>query len=67
MTRDVWITGVGAVSAAGIGTGRLAVALETGTTALSRDTGVQGWVGNAPEPPATRAARRLDRSARFFL
>ena len=67
MTREVWITGVGVISAAGIGTARLAAALECGVSALSEEPAVQGWTGHAPDPPASRTARRLDRSARFFL
>jgi len=68
MTDTVWVTGIGAVSAAGIG------ATQLGEMLFGGRTGVRPipWLGCmpagvAPTPPRRPAVRHLDRSARFFL
>ncbi len=58
--REVWITGIGAVSAAGVGTGPLRHLIRTGRVA-----GGDGFA--APALPRTPANRRLDRAASMFL
>lgn len=69
MTRpSVWVTGVGAVSAAGLGASALGRMLLEGGTGV-RPIPELGCVpcGRAENPAHRRAARHLDRSARFFL
>ena len=70
MTRPsaVWVTGLGAVSAAGLGAASL------GDLLLQGRTGVRPMprlaclpAGEAETPPRHPAGRHLDRSARFFL
>lgn len=63
--REVWITGVGAVSAAGIGTAPLRALLLEGRSAVCR--GGLGWGTPAPLDVPGRAARRMDRSALLFM
>jgi 3-oxoacyl-(acyl-carrier-protein) synthase len=66
--RAVWVTGIGAVSAAGVGADALAQMLVEGRTGV-RPIPELGCVpcGRAENPARHRAARHLDRSARFFL
>jgi 3-oxoacyl-(acyl-carrier-protein) synthase len=68
MTEAVWVTGIGAVSAAGIGAAQLGELLIQGRTAV-RPIPSLGCMpaGMAPTPPRHGAGRHLDRSARFFL
>ena len=66
-TREVWITGCGAVSAAGSGTAALEAALFADRPLVVLEKGEGPPVGRAPDLPASRQARRLDRSARLFL
>jgi 3-oxoacyl-[acyl-carrier-protein] synthase II len=66
--RGVWVTGLGAVSAAGLGAaalGELLIEGRTGIRPLPELDCVP--VGQAVTPPRHRASRHLDRSARFFL
>lgn len=68
MTHEVWITGMGAVTAAGVGLDPLSTMLHDGTSGVRRAPDLGSLpVGRAPDPSIPRAARRLDRSARFFL
>jgi 3-oxoacyl-[acyl-carrier-protein] synthase II len=66
--RAVWVTGMGAVSAAGLGAaplGEMLIEGRTGVRPLPELDCVP--VGQALTPPRHRASRHLDRSARFFL
>lgn len=66
--RSVWITGLGAMTAAGVGGGTLDERIRAGGTALRRVENLGClWAGAAPDPPRTGLARRLDRAARLFL
>jgi 3-oxoacyl-[acyl-carrier-protein] synthase II len=66
--RAVWVTGIGAVSAAGLGAGALGEMLIEGRTGVRRLSALDRVpVGRAEVPPRHRASRHLDRSARFFL
>lgn len=64
----VWVTGIGAVSAAGLGAAALGDLLVEGRSGV-RPIPELGCVpaGQAETPPRHHAARHLDRSARFFL
>jgi 3-oxoacyl-(acyl-carrier-protein) synthase len=68
MSAGVWVTGIGAVSAAGIGVASLGAVLVLGRSAV-RPIPPLGCrpAGQAPTPPRHPAGRHLDRSARFFL
>jgi 3-oxoacyl-(acyl-carrier-protein) synthase len=68
MKDGVWVTGIGAVSAAGIGVAPLC-ALLVGSRSAVRSIPSLGCrpAGQAPTPPRHPAGRHLDRSARFFL
>jgi len=68
MRDGVWVTGIGAVSAAGIGVAPLGALLFGGRSAV-RPVGSLDCrpAGVAPTPPRHPAGRHLDRSARFFL
>lgn len=65
--REVWITGCGAITAAGIGTRALETALAGERSCVSVDSAGGPPVGRAPDPPPCREGRKLDRSARLFL
>ena len=64
---EVWVTGLGTVSAAGIGTAALRARLEHRETAIA--TGPAGdWpAGRCPALPPHPASRRLARDAQLFL
>jgi len=66
--RDVVVTGVGAVTAVGVGIAALADALEGARSGL-RPLRVLDCLygGEAPTPARSRMARHLDRSASLFL
>jgi len=65
--RRVAITGVGAVSAAGIGASALADLVLDGRSGVHADAALDGLqAGAAPDLPPDRRTRRLDRAARFF-
>jgi 3-oxoacyl-[acyl-carrier-protein] synthase II len=66
-SRAVWVTGCGAVTAAGIGTSALEKALLEEWSCVSVESVGGPPLGRAPDPPPSRAGRKLDRSARFFL
>ena len=62
--RDVWVTGVGAVSGAGVGSQALLELILSGRSALQRIDDIGGqWGARAPTPVLGRTSRRLDRSA----
>jgi 3-oxoacyl-[acyl-carrier-protein] synthase II len=64
----VAITGVGAVSAAGVGARALIDLVLDGRSGVRPDAALGGLpTGAAPEPPPDRRTRRLDRAARFFV
>jgi 3-oxoacyl-[acyl-carrier-protein] synthase II len=66
-TREVWITGCGAISAAGLGVPALANSLMAERSSVSVDRIGGPPVGRSPDPPPFRAGRKLDRSARLFI
>ena len=66
--RAVWITGLGAVTAAGSGAGRLLAALLAERTAVHPLPDLGGLpAGRVAASPQSAATRRLDRSAALFL
>lgn len=65
--REVWITGVGVVSAAGTGRRSLRTVMLAGTSALRYDDALGCAVGRNGDRHRTASSRRLDRSARLFL
>jgi len=66
-TREVWVTGLGVISAAGEGIDALSRALRSSVTAATMPATGEYWLGRAPEASIGREGKRLDRSARFFL
>jgi 3-oxoacyl-[acyl-carrier-protein] synthase II len=63
----VWVTGIGAISAAGLGVESLRSLLRRGATAVEPCASLAGRpAAAAPLPPPAAATRRLDRSARLF-
>jgi 3-oxoacyl-(acyl-carrier-protein) synthase len=65
--RDVWITGVGAVTGAGLGAAALDDLLVTGRSAVKAGGGPDEPAARSPTPPRTPATRRLDRSGLLFF
>ena len=66
-TRRVWVTGIGAITAAGVGKAALLDALQCRRSGV-RSNAIEGLpAGRAPDPPRGGAARRLDRSAALFV
>jgi 3-oxoacyl-[acyl-carrier-protein] synthase II len=66
--RTVWITGLGAVTAAGAGAPILGERMRAGKTALRLvEQSGQHWAGVAPDLLPAGRARRLDRAARMFI
>ena len=64
---EVWVTGIGAVSAAGIGTDALRSLMIRSATAVEPQAELGGRAaGLASTPPPNGWSRRLDRSARLF-
>ena len=64
---EVWVTGIGAVTAAGVGSDPLRSLLRLGATAVRPAATLGGRPAAATIAPApTAATRRLDRSARLF-
>lgn len=67
MTREVWITGVGAVSAAGDGCAALGALIREGRSGVRPLDELSGRPGGACAPrPRCGAERRLDRSGAIF-
>jgi 3-oxoacyl-(acyl-carrier-protein) synthase len=64
--REIWITGLGAVTAAGNGTPALRTLLRERRSAVAALPSSYWSVGRCPTPPRMRAVRLLDRSARLF-
>ena len=68
MEREIWITGLGANTAAGAGTGPLLELLLAGDSAVHPQSDLGGLpAGRAPDPPNAPVTRRLDRSAALFF
>jgi 3-oxoacyl-(acyl-carrier-protein) synthase len=68
MAREIWITGLGANTAAGAGTGPLLELLLAGNSAVHPQSDLGGLpAGRAPDPPNGPVTRRLDRSAAQFF
>lgn len=66
--RAVWVTGVGAISAAGVGSAALLDALQSSRTGVRPSPRLDGLpVGSCPDPPRGRVARHLERSATLFV
>jgi hypothetical protein len=64
MSARVWVTGLGAVTAAGAGTRALRELLLEARTRIVPDPGLDGLeTGHCPDVAPTRATRHLDRSA----
>jgi 3-oxoacyl-[acyl-carrier-protein] synthase II len=63
--REVWVTGLGAVTGAGIGTVPLAELLVEGRSAVRRDEGAAA--ARPPRLPTSRITRRLDPAAALFF
>jgi 3-oxoacyl-(acyl-carrier-protein) synthase len=66
--RDVWITGTGAVTAAGLGAEALEALLLAERSGVAPSDGIGGLaVARCPTPAKTPATRRLDRSGLLFF
>ena len=66
--RMVWVTGLGAVTGAGVGTAPLLDALRAGRSSVRPLPELDGLpAAPAPDPPRDRRARHLERSAALFL
>jgi 3-oxoacyl-[acyl-carrier-protein] synthase II len=66
--RVVWVTGLGAVTGAGVGTAPLLDALRAGRSAVRPLPELDGLLAvPAPDPPRDRRARHLERSAALFF
>ncbi len=66
--RIVWVTGLGAVTGAGVGTAPLLDALRAGRSSVCPLPELDGLpAAPAPDPPRDRRARHLERSAALFL
>lgn len=67
MSGQVWITGAGAISAAGAGVRSLDSLLRAGVSAVRAEAGLDGApAGAAPMLPLARECRHLDRAAALF-
>lgn len=65
--REVWVTGIGAVTAAGLGAGALDELMLAGRSGVGLADGIGGLsAARCPTPPRTPATRRLDRSGLLF-
>ena len=65
--EEIWVTGIGVVSAAGIGVPALAALIADGRGAVGPLPAPSRWSGGAcPTPEASRMTRRLERSALLF-
>jgi len=63
----IWVTGMGVVSAAGIGVPPLRALLASGRSAVGPLAATSPWsAGVCPTPAPDRMTRRLERSARLF-
>jgi 3-oxoacyl-(acyl-carrier-protein) synthase len=66
--RAVWVTGIGAVTASGVGAGALLDALQASRSAVRPLPQLDGLPGGlCPTPPRERATRHLERSAMLFV
>src|SRR6266511_2260638 len=65
--REVWITGIGAVTAAGLGAGPLEALLLEEQSGLEQRVGDGLALGRCPTPPRRPVTRRLDRSSLLFF
>lgn len=67
-SSDVWITGLGAHSAAGAGGAALATALRSGCVLAAPSEDAHGrWVARAADPAVGPLGKRLARSAAHFM
>lgn len=67
-SADVWITGLGAHSAAGAGGAALAAAMTSGAVlAAPSSLAHDRWVARAPDPALGHLGKRLSRSAAMFV
>ncbi len=67
-SREVWVTGLGAVTAAGVGVDSLRSMIVNETSGVQPQPNLGGFpAGRAPDLPRSRASRHLDRSAKLFL
>jgi 3-oxoacyl-[acyl-carrier-protein] synthase II len=65
---EVWITGLGAQTAAGAGAAAMSEALQSGRSLAAPDNALGGrWIARAVDPEVGRAGKRLDRSSQLFL
>ena len=65
--EEVWVTGIGAVSAAGVGVPALRSLLVEGRGAVAPlPAPTRRTAGACPTPPPSRMTRRLERSGRLF-
>ncbi|MEP7325638.1 MAG: beta-ketoacyl synthase N-terminal-like domain-containing protein [Gemmatimonadota bacterium] len=67
MTSEIWITGIGVVSAAGVGIDPLRTLLLEAGSAVRHDASLGFGMGRVEQFQPVHAARRLDRSAQLFL
>ena len=66
--RVVWVTGLGAVTGAGVGAAPLLDALRAGRSCVRPLPELDGLpAARAPDPPRDRRARHLERGAALFL
>jgi len=65
--RDVWITGIGAITAAGLGAAALDDMLLAGRSAVTAGEATVGPAARSPTPARSPATRRLDRSGLLFF
>ena len=64
---EIWVTGMGVVSAAGIGVPALRALITEGRGAVGPLPAPSRWTGGmCPTPGPSRTTRRLERSARLF-
>lgn len=66
--NEVWITGIGAHTAAGAGVASLRTLMSSPRTCAMPDARLRSiWVARAPDPDMDRSGARLDRSSQFFM
>src|SRR5215207_3502751 len=66
--EEVWVTGIGAVSAAGVGVAALRSLLVEGRGAVAPLAASSRWtVGRCPTPAPSPMTRRLERSGKLFV
>jgi 3-oxoacyl-[acyl-carrier-protein] synthase II len=63
---EIWVTGIGCVSAAGFGSTPLVDLLESGRSGIRHDPTIGTAAGTGPDPPRLRFLKHLDRTAQYF-